>query len=241
MARATPTAASTPRCSSSIAGRSRNGPSSYLEHHANTTATWSKLDEPLAPAHFEFRFGPPRAGRRQRPRTRVRPTKPFALDIGGEKIRVTGRIDRIDVGHVGGKTVFNVIDYKSGQKASAEAGTDRIRRTTAAADLRRGRPGAVFDRRQPRRSAPATGRWQAASTPRALLAVNARDDMQPSDDWEELRSSESRSAIGQFVARHPPRRLSRRQPRRHIAPATAISTPSAASPKSAAWAKQWFA
>ncbi|HEX5472573.1 MAG TPA: PD-(D/E)XK nuclease family protein, partial [Lacipirellulaceae bacterium] len=45
-------------------------------------------------------------------------TKPFILELDGERIHVTGQIDRIDVGKRGDKTVFNVIDYKSGRRAS---------------------------------------------------------------------------------------------------------------------------
>ena len=39
----------------------------------------------------------------------------FELDCQGETIRFAGRIDRVDLGQVGGQTVFSILDYKSGQ------------------------------------------------------------------------------------------------------------------------------
>jgi ATP-dependent helicase/DNAse subunit B len=69
----------------------------------------------MMPTHFELRFGYARPGETS-PEDESSVDKPFPLDIGGETVLVTGRIDRIDVGQVGGKKVFNVIDYKSGQR-----------------------------------------------------------------------------------------------------------------------------
>jgi ATP-dependent helicase/DNAse subunit B len=70
----------------------------------------------MTPSHFEFRFGPPRsADAEQDPRSTH---DAFVIDLDGEKIRVTGQIDRIDVATIDGKTYFNVIDYKSGKKTS---------------------------------------------------------------------------------------------------------------------------
>ena len=39
------------------------------------------------------------------------------MNIGGETLRLTGRIDRIDRGVIAGQPVFNVVDYKSGRTA----------------------------------------------------------------------------------------------------------------------------
>jgi RecB family exonuclease len=83
--------------------------SAYLSAH-------SKLEATLAPSHFELRFGPARPGDSGEDPASV--DKPFELDIGGDKLRVTGRIDRIDVGQVGERTVFSVIDYKTGRTTS---------------------------------------------------------------------------------------------------------------------------
>jgi superfamily I DNA/RNA helicase len=40
---------------------------------------------------------------------------PLVFGAGGREVRVGGRIDRIDVGHVDGQAVFTVIDYKTGR------------------------------------------------------------------------------------------------------------------------------
>jgi RecB family exonuclease len=53
------------------------------------------------PALFEWRFG---GGK-----------EPFELDAGGEKIKVSGVIDRIDRGEENGRIALRVADYKSGK------------------------------------------------------------------------------------------------------------------------------
>jgi ATP-dependent helicase/DNAse subunit B len=85
----------------------------YYDEHGKYDAAFA-LEEPLAPAFLEWRFGPPRAGEKEYedPRSTA---EPFLLSIGKEQIRITGRIDRIDVGQAGQTAVFNVIDYKSGK------------------------------------------------------------------------------------------------------------------------------
>jgi RecB family exonuclease len=87
----------------------------YIEQHATYDQAWQTLDQAPLPTYFEFRFGPPRSDESEAedPRSTA---EPFLLDLGQEQIRVTGRIDRIDVGQAGGQTVFNVIDYKSGRR-----------------------------------------------------------------------------------------------------------------------------
>lgn len=86
----------------------------YHREHGKYDAAWAGLDEPFAPTHFEWRFGPPRREESdyEDPHST---SEPFVLDLGDEKVRVTGRIDRIDVGQSSGRAVFNVIDYKSGK------------------------------------------------------------------------------------------------------------------------------
>jgi ATP-dependent helicase/nuclease subunit B len=87
----------------------------YREHYQKYDSAWTSLEEPMLPAHFELRFGQGRPGEAsgEDPHSI---NDAFPLDIGDEQILVTGRIDRIDVGKVGGKQVFNVIDYKSGRR-----------------------------------------------------------------------------------------------------------------------------
>src|SRR5262249_54616267 len=88
----------------------------HFEHQSKYEAGCAKLGVPMTPTHFEFRFGPERTGDSL---TDPDSTKtPFVLKIGDEQIRITGQIDRIDIGTLDGKQVFNVIDYKSGRRAS---------------------------------------------------------------------------------------------------------------------------
>jgi ATP-dependent helicase/nuclease subunit B len=92
----------------------------YLDQHNAYDESWRALDRPPLPTYFEFRFGPPRPEETEGedPRSTA---EPFLLKIGDEQIRITGRIDRVDVGQVGGQTVFNVIDYKSGKRPTLTA------------------------------------------------------------------------------------------------------------------------
>jgi ATP-dependent helicase/DNAse subunit B len=93
----------------------------YHEEHGKYDAAWPQLDAPLAPTYLEWRFGPARSeestaeNHYEDPRST---SQPFVLDLGDEQIRITGRIDRIDVGEAAGQSVFNIIDYKSGRRPS---------------------------------------------------------------------------------------------------------------------------
>lgn len=88
----------------------------HFENQANYNACCGKLGVSMTPTHFEFHFGPERRGDSQADPDST--TNTFVLNIDGEPIQITGQIDRIDVGTVAGKTVFNVIDYKSGRRVS---------------------------------------------------------------------------------------------------------------------------
>jgi ATP-dependent helicase/DNAse subunit B len=87
----------------------------YIEQHGEYDSAWQALDQAPLPTYFEFRFGPPRAEEHdgEDPRSTA---EPFRLQLGTEEIRITGRIDRVDVGQVAGQSVFNVIDYKTGRR-----------------------------------------------------------------------------------------------------------------------------
>ncbi len=86
----------------------------HFHHHVKYHGDCSKLGGEMTPAHFEFRFGSRKRGDAESDPDSI--PDAFVLDIDGEKIRITGQIDRIDVGEIGGRTVFNVIDYKTGKK-----------------------------------------------------------------------------------------------------------------------------
>ncbi len=85
----------------------------YYEQHQKYDQLSRAFDEPLAPAHFELRFG--KASRdADDAEAEASTDEPFVLDLGeGMRIRIGGRIDRVDTGRVGETIVFQVIDYKS--------------------------------------------------------------------------------------------------------------------------------
>lgn len=93
----------------------------YAEQEIQYQGKWQSLDQPLRPAHFEVRFGPPRHDGAEESPDPLSQAVPFVLDIGSEQIRLTGQIDRIDMGQVHGVTVFAIIDYKSGQGVKLKA------------------------------------------------------------------------------------------------------------------------
>jgi hypothetical protein len=88
----------------------------HFANHSKYDANCQKLDVQMTPTHFEFRFGS-----KANDESVADPdstTAAFEITIDGEPIRITGQIDRIDVGQLAGKAVFNVIDYKSGRRTS---------------------------------------------------------------------------------------------------------------------------
>ncbi|MGE0606641.1 MAG: PD-(D/E)XK nuclease family protein [Pirellulales bacterium] len=82
----------------------------YRGQHEGYSQLWQGYDTPPRPAHFEVSFGttPPAADP-------LSSTEPLVLQCGEEMVRLSGRIDRLDVGRVAGQNVFNVLDYKSGK------------------------------------------------------------------------------------------------------------------------------
>ncbi|HEY2762391.1 MAG TPA: PD-(D/E)XK nuclease family protein, partial [Pirellulales bacterium] len=95
----------------------------YLGQHQQYEMIGGEVEEAgrpqLRPAHFEVSFGLKRRGGEQ-----IDPLstdKPFDLVYGEEKIRLSGRIDRIDIGLIGDQIVFNVLDYKTGRNKKLKA------------------------------------------------------------------------------------------------------------------------
>ena len=80
----------------------------------------SLADSPPQAAHFEVRFGPGSRESDTRGDAALSTDEPFTMEalIDGqaEQVRFTGQVDRLDLGRVGDRTVFNVIDYKTGAK-----------------------------------------------------------------------------------------------------------------------------
>lgn len=83
----------------------------YRRQHEAYDRLWQDCDAPPVPTLFELSFGQANAA------GPCSSERPLELKVGDETIRISGRIDRIDVGKVGGRTVFNVIDCKSGGSA----------------------------------------------------------------------------------------------------------------------------
>jgi hypothetical protein len=68
-------------------------------------------DNPPLPARFEFAFGS--TGEGTAPAGSE--SKSLLIGSGADAVRIGGRIDRIDVGRMGGADVFAVVDYKTGR------------------------------------------------------------------------------------------------------------------------------
>jgi ATP-dependent helicase/nuclease subunit B len=84
----------------------------YRTQHGEFDQLWNEsCEQAPRPAHFEASFGqsPPAPD----PISRL---EPLELKVGGETIKLAGRIDRIDIGKSGGQAAFVVIDYKSSAK-----------------------------------------------------------------------------------------------------------------------------
>ena len=98
----------------------------YHRQHEKYDAKFADFDEPPRPAHFEVAFGSQHhaAGDATSQWDLVDPisrSDPFEFVCAAETIRFSGRIDRIDIGRVGGRPVYTIIDYKSGRSESATA------------------------------------------------------------------------------------------------------------------------
>jgi ATP-dependent helicase/DNAse subunit B len=88
----------------------------YAAQEIAYRSQWNHLDAAPRPEHLEVRFGPETRSSRASHSDPASTPRPFELDLGEEQILLTGQIDRIDLGQVGGVTVLNIIDYKSGKE-----------------------------------------------------------------------------------------------------------------------------
>ncbi len=84
----------------------------YLTQHADYDKQVADLTQPLRPAHFEVGFG----GSLSEDDDPLSTTEPLVLvdDESGQAIRISGRIDRLDLGGTEQGPVFAIIDYKTG-------------------------------------------------------------------------------------------------------------------------------
>lgn len=92
----------------------------FARQHDEYSAAWPQLDGALKATYFEARFGPKNRRSESTDDATLSTDDPYQLKIGEEQVRFTGQIDRIDVGQVGGVTVFNVIDYKTSAKQKVD-------------------------------------------------------------------------------------------------------------------------
>jgi ATP-dependent helicase/nuclease subunit B len=91
----------------------RDWGSAYGEQHQGYVSTLPEgCERPPVPSLFETAFG--KSGRESAAPAR----EALVIGTGERAVRVGGRIDRIDVGASSGKTVFTVIDYKTGKSRS---------------------------------------------------------------------------------------------------------------------------
>ena len=85
----------------------------YLDQHRKYDGSFADCDRPMLPKHFEVSFGPVAADS-DGDTDPLSTASAFELRCGDVVVRLSGRIDRLDVGLVGGEVVFNVLDYKIG-------------------------------------------------------------------------------------------------------------------------------
>jgi ATP-dependent helicase/DNAse subunit B len=90
--------------------------SRYRGHWQQFMAPWLPLGVAPRPAFFEVDFG-------LRSADDVVPTGPLVIRVDDVEVRISGRIDRVDVADLGGGVGFWIIDYKTG-RSSHYTGTD---------------------------------------------------------------------------------------------------------------------
>jgi ATP-dependent helicase/nuclease subunit B len=85
----------------------------YLEQYAGYEDAFNELDQPPVPRHFEVSFGPVKDDEDETSADPLSNPSAYELTCNGVTIRLSGRIDRIDIGLIDGQVVFNVLDYKT--------------------------------------------------------------------------------------------------------------------------------
>ena len=92
----------------------------YCDQHRTYDDRWKdEFDESPRPAHFEVAYGlKPRPGDDEKLSTRAA----HEITLAGEKLKIAGRVDRIDVGQLAGQAVFNIVDYKTAARSPGKPG-----------------------------------------------------------------------------------------------------------------------
>ena len=86
----------------------------YGEQWQKFVKPWNERKVAPAPCYFEVDFGLPAADG-------TMPYGPLIIRDGEIEVRVSGRIDRVDVAEIAGETAFWIIDYKTGRSANYTA------------------------------------------------------------------------------------------------------------------------
>jgi ATP-dependent helicase/nuclease subunit B len=85
----------------------------YLDQHLKYDEAFKDLDRRPTPTHFEVSFGPAKDDENADEADPLSKPRAYELTCNGVTIRLSGRVDRIDLGLVDGQVVFNVLDYKT--------------------------------------------------------------------------------------------------------------------------------
>jgi ATP-dependent helicase/DNAse subunit B len=85
----------------------------YLEQYAGYEEAFKDFEQPPVPRHFEVSFGPVNDDDDLAAADPLSTPLAYELTCNGMAIRLSGRVDRIDIGLVEGQVVFNVLDYKT--------------------------------------------------------------------------------------------------------------------------------
>lgn len=157
----------------------------YLRQHRDYDQQWQDCTVPLRPTWFEVSFG--RSGGRASSLSTDRPLK---LRSPQGVVRIAGRIDRIDTGAVAGRTVFNVLDYKTGT-------SNRYSRDALASGTALQLPLYVMATQQLLLADEGAVPWQAGYwfvqqkgfNPRQALKMYGcrQERLEPEPEWEKLR------------------------------------------------------
>jgi ATP-dependent helicase/DNAse subunit B len=162
----------------------------YIVQHESYDRPFENWEAPPRPRHFEASFGLP-----VREDDGISTPEPLEIALDDERIRITGRIDRLDVGLAAGRAVFTVIDYKSagGGYGKADVLAGRALQLTlyalATEKLLLAKTGAVPWQ---------FGYWFVAGDgfkKTLILHEIDQDRLHPSEAWEALRSGMERRIV----------------------------------------------
>jgi ATP-dependent helicase/nuclease subunit B len=156
--------------------------SEYRQQHTEYDSRFAGFDVPPTPGHFEVSFGTPR--------TTADPLSTTAAFSLTDSVKISGRIDRIDVGQLQGRSVFNILDYKTGSSQgyskSAVRSGDALQLTLYAMAVE-----SLLLKSQ-RALADRVGYWfvnDRGFTEALAMLDAAHGELRATDDWESLKQT----------------------------------------------------